>query len=94
MKQSVMPRIAALSLVAAVLIVVAAAGWPVFARWRENQRRAAVFANLKQVTLSSLQYRIDAPPLLIKHHPNGTKDYYWLVEGQEIYKRTERPPHR
>lgn len=79
-----------LLVVIAIIGILAAILFPVFARARENARRASCQSNLKQIGLGLLQYSQDYDEMLIadwyggsgvtessNHPPSGGADYKW-----------------
>jgi prepilin-type N-terminal cleavage/methylation domain-containing protein/prepilin-type processing-associated H-X9-DG protein len=65
-----------LLVVIAIIAILAAILFPVFARARENARRASCQSNLKQIGLGILQYTQDYDERL------PTNDYAWNGEGR------------
>ncbi len=75
-----------LLVVIAIIAILAAILFPVFARARENARRASCMSNLKQIGLGVMMYKQDYDenfPVYIykdatRSHPGQTNDYvYW-----------------
>ena len=60
-----------LLVVIAIIAILAAILFPVFARARENARRASCMSNLKQIGLASLQYTQDYDEKLYAHRYNS-----------------------
>jgi prepilin-type N-terminal cleavage/methylation domain-containing protein len=81
-----------LLVVIAIIAILAAILFPVFARARENARRASCQSNLKQIGLGFLMYAQDYDSVLpalgwatdSSGHvvpPNKTNGVYWLADG-------------
>jgi prepilin-type N-terminal cleavage/methylation domain-containing protein/prepilin-type processing-associated H-X9-DG protein len=70
-----------LLVVIAIISILAAILFPVFARARENARRASCMSNLKQVGLGVMMYTQDYdekyPPTVIYGGPNYPDGYQW-----------------
>ena len=70
-----------LLVVIAIIAILAAILFPVFARARENARRASCQSNLKQIGLGLLQYTQDYDEKMILHNPQdpaGEPDRRWV----------------
>ncbi len=65
-----------LLVVIAIIAILAAILFPVFARARENARRASCSSNLKQIGLGILQYSQDYDEQWVP------KDFWWNGSGQ------------
>jgi prepilin-type N-terminal cleavage/methylation domain-containing protein/prepilin-type processing-associated H-X9-DG protein len=79
-----------LLVVIAIIAILAAILFPVFARARENARRASCQSNLKQIGLGILQYTQDydeAYPLIARD--NGVPVYGWADAIQPYVKSTQ-----
>lgn len=86
-----------LLVVIAIIGILAAILFPVFARARENARRASCESNLKQIGLGLLQYTQDYDEKLTRAHygGNGPSDavlkYKWMdaiypyVKSEEVF---------
>src|SRR5580693_7914640 len=70
-----------LLVVIAIIALLAAILFPVFARARENARRASCQSNLKQLGLGFLQYAQDHDEQFPQGVP-GMPSYYHPVNGQ------------
>lgn len=70
-----------LLVVIAIMAILAAILFPVFARARENARRASCMSNLKQIGLGVMMYTQDYdeeyPPVEINDGPNQPDGYQW-----------------
>ena len=76
-----------LLVVIAIIAILAAILFPVFARARENARRASCSSNLKQIGLGLMQYAQDydeALPIIWYNIPGGTT--YWMDQVQPYVK--------
>lgn len=87
-----------LLVVIAIIAILAAILFPVFARARENARRASCMSNLKQIGLGFMMYVQDYdekfPPLLINYTspptaPSGVSPYAWADALQPYLKSTQ-----
>jgi prepilin-type processing-associated H-X9-DG protein len=81
-----------LLVVIAIIAILAAILFPVFARARENARRASCQSNLKQIGLGVMQYTQDYDELLPRHFyaGNGTDtDPKWVDVIQPYVKSTQ-----
>ena len=65
-----------LLVVIAIIAILAAILFPVFARARENARRASCQSNLKQIGLGWLQYSQDYDELMVPYSSTGTTGGY------------------
>jgi len=79
-----------LLVVIAIIAILAAILFPVFARARENARRASCQSNMKQIGLGLLQYTQDndeATPLVLVgvNDRNGSEQYSGYLWMDEIY---------
>ena len=76
-----------LLVVIAIIAILAAILFPVFARARENARRASCQSNLKQIGLGILQYTQDYDERLLSSKNNGIyTDVPWQVQIQPYVK--------
>lgn len=66
-----------LLVVIAIIALLAAILFPVFARARENSRRASCASNLKQIGLATMQYSQDYDERVVPSVVSGPKKYYW-----------------
>ena len=68
-----------LLVVIAIIAILAAILFPVFARARENARKASCLSNLKQIGLAGLQYSqdYDERVMPVSLSGGGTKTFYW-----------------
>src|SRR6186997_2010986 len=76
-----------LLVVIAIIALLAAILFPVFARARENARRASCSSNLKQIGLGMLQYTQDYD----EHFPMQAAAAFWpsltpYIKSDQIYK--------
>jgi prepilin-type N-terminal cleavage/methylation domain-containing protein/prepilin-type processing-associated H-X9-DG protein len=81
-----------LLVVIAIIAILAAILFPVFARARENARRAACQSNLKQIGLGVMQYTQDYDELLPRHFYAGNSvdvDPKWVDVIQPYVKSTQ-----
>jgi prepilin-type N-terminal cleavage/methylation domain-containing protein/prepilin-type processing-associated H-X9-DG protein len=68
-----------LLIVIAIIGILAAILFPVFARARENARRASCQSNLKQIGLASMQYSQDYDEKVVPIYTQGaTRKCYWF----------------
>src|SRR5437763_14432141 len=74
-----------LLVVIAIIAILAAILFPVFARARENARRASCQSNQKQLGLGFLQYAQDYDERL-PFHQNWAPQIYPYVKSTQIYK--------
>jgi prepilin-type N-terminal cleavage/methylation domain-containing protein/prepilin-type processing-associated H-X9-DG protein len=75
-----------LLVVIAIIAILAAILFPVFARARENARRASCSSNLKQIGLGIMQYTQDYDELMpLRNHTNGS----WRVVLQPYVKSVQ-----
>jgi prepilin-type N-terminal cleavage/methylation domain-containing protein/prepilin-type processing-associated H-X9-DG protein len=87
-----------LLVVIAIIAILAAILFPVFARARENARRASCQSNLKQIGLGALQYAQDYDEQLVGSYygttdnmSNNTTNYKWMdatfpyVKSEQLY---------
>jgi prepilin-type N-terminal cleavage/methylation domain-containing protein/prepilin-type processing-associated H-X9-DG protein len=91
-------RVAAFTLiellvVIAIITILAAILFPVFARARENARRAGCQSNLKQIALGIFQYTQDydekLPVLMVNDSPSPTAPFGWADALQPYLKSTQ-----
>jgi len=75
-----------LLVVIAIIAILAAILFPVFARARENARRASCQSNLKQVGLGILQYTQDYDEAFPNTVSNGNNYYGWVQLMQPYIK--------
>ena len=80
-----------LLIVIAIIAILAAILFPVFARARENARRSSCLSNLKQVGIAMMQYTQDNDErYMVADHEdadnNGVADYAWFVPLQPYIK--------
>ena len=78
-----------LLVVIAIIAILAAILFPVFAKARENARRASCMNNLKQIVLSEMQYTQDNDELVIPYSSNGGSGgqaFAWNVVLQPYLK--------
>jgi prepilin-type N-terminal cleavage/methylation domain-containing protein/prepilin-type processing-associated H-X9-DG protein len=66
-----------LLVVIAIIAILAAILFPVFARARENARRASCMSNLKQIGLGIMQYTQDYDEKMVKTGTYDPNDYQW-----------------
>jgi len=79
-----------LLVVIAIIAILAAILFPVFARARENARRASCQSNLKQINLGALQYSQDYDEKFMPYAlPYGQVDNGWSVMIQPYLKSTQ-----
>ena len=73
-----------LLVVIAIIAILAAILFPVFARARENARRASCQSNLKQIGLGIMQYTQDYDERLVPSRNNAvnntTTPWHWLIQ--------------
>jgi prepilin-type N-terminal cleavage/methylation domain-containing protein/prepilin-type processing-associated H-X9-DG protein len=76
-----------------IIAVLAAILFPVFARARENARRASCMSNLKQISLGIRMYTQDydehVPPIQINAAPDPANPYGWADAVQPYVKSTQ-----
>ena len=85
-----------LLVVVAIIAVLAAILFPVFARARENARRTSCLSNQKQIGLATLQYLQDYDEryMVVDHH----SDYAWFdplqpyIKSEQIFRCPSMPP--
>ena len=70
-----------LLIVIAIIAILAAILFPVFARARENARRSSCMSNLKQMGLGTMQYTQDYDEKLYPHRFNSTPNPLMSVNG-------------
>jgi prepilin-type N-terminal cleavage/methylation domain-containing protein/prepilin-type processing-associated H-X9-DG protein len=82
-----------LLVVIAIIAILAAILFPVFARARENARRASCQSNLKQVALGMFQYTQDYdekyPQISVNAVPSTSSPYGWADALQPYLKSTQ-----
>jgi len=78
-----------LLVVIAIIAILAAILFPVFARARENARRASCMSNLKQIGLGTLQYSQDYDELMFRSYTGGTQNRGWGIVIQPYVKSTQ-----
>jgi prepilin-type N-terminal cleavage/methylation domain-containing protein len=87
-----------LLVVVAIICLLAAILFPVFARIRENARRASCLSNLKQISLGVLQYRQDNDDKIVM--VNGGTTGKWLdvylpyIQDQRVFLCPSAYPQR
>ena len=77
-----------LLVVIAIISILAAILFPVFARARENARRASCSSNLKQIGLGAMMYMQDYDETMFLSSypiPGGTQLWYTQVVGSSLY---------
>ncbi|HEX8234726.1 MAG TPA: DUF1559 domain-containing protein [Abditibacteriaceae bacterium] len=75
-----------LLVVIAIIAILAAILFPVFARARDNARRASCQSNLKQIGLGFIQYTQDYDgqyPMTMANWRFGTQEYDWTTNQQD-----------
>jgi len=78
-----------LLVVIAIIAILAAILFPVFARARENARRASCQSNLKQITLGWIQYTQDYDELVVPFTSTGATSgiaHFWTSALQPYLK--------
>lgn len=82
-----------LLVVIAIISILAAILFPVFARARENARRASCMSNLKQISLGIRMYTQDydehVPPISINDPADAKNPYGWADAVQPYLKSTQ-----
>ena len=78
-----------LLVVIAIIAILAAILFPVFARARENARRASCQSNLKQIGLGIIQYTQDYDERMVPSRITTTQDIVWPVTLQPYLKSTQ-----
>jgi prepilin-type N-terminal cleavage/methylation domain-containing protein/prepilin-type processing-associated H-X9-DG protein len=82
-----------LLVVIAIIAILAAILFPVFARARENARRASCMSNLKQINLGILQYTQDYdehyPVYIPSNGVSGARPYGWVDALDPYLKSTQ-----
>src|ERR1700753_1071238 len=80
-----------LLVVIAIIAILAAILFPVFARARENARRASCQSNLKQIGLGLIQYQQDFDERMIPLYidPGFTTTSQWCFLAQPYLKSTQ-----
>jgi prepilin-type N-terminal cleavage/methylation domain-containing protein/prepilin-type processing-associated H-X9-DG protein len=80
-----------LLVVIAIIAILAAILFPVFARARENARRASCQSNLKQIGLGVMQYTQDYDekmPGMFQYKGGGTSALYWWPDTLQPYVKS------
>lgn len=81
-----------LLVVIAIIAILAAILFPVFARARENARRASCVSNMKQTLLALAMYQqdYDAWPPCMDYHPdpNDSQNYWWWQQLIQPYVKS------
>jgi len=78
-----------LLVVIVIIAILAAILFPVFARARENARRASCMSNEKQLGLAVLQYTQDYDEKLPTSYDGATPPTYWFQQIQPYTKSTQ-----
>lgn len=81
-----------LLVVIAIIAILAAILFPVFARARENARRASCLSNLKQIGLGITMYTQDYDEKLVSYAypaPSGSPNYGWQVALMPYVRSTQ-----
>ncbi len=78
-----------LLVVIAIIAILAAILFPVFARARENARRASCQSNLKQIGLGILQYSQDYDEQVVPAYALGTPNVHWRTLIYPYVKSTQ-----
>ncbi|RYX81020.1 DUF1559 domain-containing protein [bacterium] len=78
-----------LLVVIAIIAILAAILFPVFARARENARRASCQSNLKQIGLGLLQYSQDYDEQIVPAYALGTPNVHWRTLIHPYIKSTQ-----
>ena len=81
-----------LLVVIAIIAILAAILFPVFARARENARRASCQSNLKQLALGIIAYVQDYDeklPIVLGNNVNNDNGYGWAGSTQSYLKSTQ-----
>src|SRR5690606_16874149 len=84
-----------LLVVIAIIAILASILFPVFARARENARRASCQSNLKQIALAQMQYSQDYDEKLLRNaiydDPPGSSSNYgtWMYVVQPYIKSVQ-----
>jgi prepilin-type N-terminal cleavage/methylation domain-containing protein/prepilin-type processing-associated H-X9-DG protein len=80
-----------LLVVIAIISILAAILFPVFARARENARRASCMSNLKQIGLAFMQYAQDYDDHfpLSSYDPDSNGHVSWTISAQPYMKSTQ-----
>lgn len=77
----------------AIIAILAAILFPVFARARENARRSSCMSNLKQISLGIRMYTQDydehVPPIVINDSADANNPYGWADAVQPYVKSTQ-----
>ncbi len=77
-----------LLVVIAIIAILASILFPVFARARENARRASCMSNLKQIGLGIMQYTQDYDEMLPKEYTNAVP-HFWAQTIQPYVKSNQ-----
>jgi prepilin-type N-terminal cleavage/methylation domain-containing protein/prepilin-type processing-associated H-X9-DG protein len=78
-----------LLVVVAIIAILAAILFPVFAKARENARRSSCMSNLKQIALGAMQYTQDYDEILPPSWAGWSMDTIWMGELQPYLKSTQ-----
>ena len=73
-----------LLVVIAIIAILAAILFPVFARARENARRASCSSNLKQIGLGNIQYTQDYDERMVPFNQNWTETLQPYLKSEQI----------
>src|SRR5690349_6395815 len=83
-----------LLVVIAIIAILAAILFPVFARARENARRASCQSNLKQIGLGIMQYTQDYDEKMVhmfQYENGGSSPLYWWEDRLQPYVKSYQP---
>ena len=78
-----------LLVVISIISILASILFPVFARARENARRASCLSNVKQLGLASLMYAQDYDERLVPSYDDRTPRFFWFM-GLEPYAKSQQ----